>query len=81
MRLKILDQGHSPEGLQKLAQFRARSGRDPRDVVKLLLYRPERFGAAFSDLVQDLLRGPSEWSISERELFAGFTSRMNDCVF
>lgn len=81
MRLSILDSGHSFTGKLKLAGFRAMAGRDPSDVVKLLLYRPELFGTPFSDLVHDVLRGPSEWTVAERELFASFTSRMNYCVF
>jgi len=27
------------------------------------------------------MRGPSTWSVGERELFAAFTSRLNQCVF
>jgi hypothetical protein len=28
-----------------------------------------------------VMRGPSRWSVGERELFASFTSRCNACVF
>lgn len=51
------------------------------DVVRALAYRPELFGAAFSDAIDALLRGPSDWSIGERELFAAFVSRQNKCPF
>jgi hypothetical protein len=27
------------------------------------------------------MRGPSQWSVGERELFAAFTSRLNQCLF
>jgi hypothetical protein len=27
------------------------------------------------------MRGPSEWRVGERELFAAFTSRLNQCPF
>jgi len=27
------------------------------------------------------MRGPSEWTVGERELFAAFVSRLNQCVF
>jgi uncharacterized peroxidase-related enzyme len=53
----------------------------PPDILKMLLYRPEFFGRTYSDLVDALLRGPSEWSVGERELFATFTSRVNTCKF
>jgi len=48
-------------------------------VQKTLRYRPELFGFAFSEALQVALRGPSEWSPGERELFAGFTSLLNSC--
>ena len=51
------------------------------DVVRTILYRPEIFGRPYSKWIQAVLRGPSPWSVWERELFASFTSRCNDCVF
>jgi hypothetical protein len=51
------------------------------DVVRALAYRPELFGEAFSNAIDALLRGPSDWSIGERELFAAFVSRQNKCPF
>ena len=41
----------------------------------------EIFGYPFSDALQLALRGPSDWSPGERELFAGFTSLLNRCHF
>ena len=43
--------------------------------------RPEIFGYPFSDALQAVLRGPSDWSPGERELFAGFASLLNSCHF
>ena len=51
------------------------------DVVRTLLYRREYFGNAYNDWIEAILRGPSRWSVWERELFAAFTSRCNQCVF
>jgi hypothetical protein len=51
------------------------------DVRKMLGYRPELFGAPFSEALQDAMRGPSEWSVAERELFAAFVSAQNQCPF
>ena len=51
------------------------------DVVKVLNYRPELFGRAFSSLTQVLLRGESAWAVGERELFAAYTSHLNKCPF
>lgn len=81
MRLGIVDGGHAPEEAAVLATIRERSGHEPLGVVKTLLYRPELFGRPFSDALERAMRGASEWSAGERELFAAFTSLLNQCPF
>jgi hypothetical protein len=51
------------------------------DVRRMLGYRPELFGRPLSEALQDVMRGPSEWSVAERELFAAFVSSLNQCPF
>ena len=51
------------------------------DVVRTMRYRSELFGLPFSSALQRIMRGPSDWSPGERELFAAFTSAQNQCVF
>jgi hypothetical protein len=67
MRLSVIDNGPAPA--------------ETLGVIKTLLYRPELFGRPFSDALHEAMRGPSEWSPGERELFAGFTSLLNQCPF
>ncbi len=81
MRLGVVDAGHAPAEAAVLNAIRDRSGREPLGVVKTLLYRPELFGRPFSDALDRAMRGPSEWSAGERELFAAFTSLLNQCPF
>ena len=81
MRLGVVDDGHRPEEAAVLDMIRERSGNEPLGVVKTLLYRPELFGSPFSEALDDVMRGESEWSAGERELFAGFTSLLNQCPF
>jgi hypothetical protein len=81
MRLDVVDHGHAPGEAALLAEIRERSGREPLGVVKTLLYRPELFGFPFSNELDHVMRGPSDWSAGERELFAGFTSLLNQCPF
>ncbi|HEX4519639.1 MAG TPA: hypothetical protein VH063_08685 [Gaiellaceae bacterium] len=81
MRLSVVDNGHAPAEAAVLDVIRARSGNEPLGVVKTLLYRPELFGRPFSEALQHAMRGPSEWSPGERELFAGFASQLNQCLF
>ena len=67
MRLDVLEGPHAPP--------------DALGVIKTLLYRPEAFGGPFSDHLDQVMRGPSDWSAGERELFAGFASSLNQCLF
>jgi hypothetical protein len=64
-----------------LELVRQAMGREPSDVVKTLLYRRDLFGEPFSDTLEEAMRGPSEWSAGERELFAAFVSSRNQCPF
>jgi hypothetical protein len=81
LRLHCIDRGHAPEQAAMLAEIRERTGREPLGVVKTLLYRGEIFGTPFSDELDEVMRGPSDWSPGERELFAGFASQLNQCLF
>ena len=53
----------------------------PLGVLKTLNYRPEIFGRPFSDALDVAMRGESEWTTGERELFAAFVSSLNQCPF
>ncbi|WP_062980879.1 carboxymuconolactone decarboxylase family protein [Nocardia anaemiae] len=50
-------------------------------VVKVICYRHRYFGTPLSDLIQDAMRGPSFWSVAEREIFATRASQSNECPF
>lgn len=65
----------------KLAAIRLVSGERVPDVVRVMVYRSDFFGAPYCRYVQALLRGPSEWTLGERELFAAFVSHCNACEF
>jgi hypothetical protein len=53
----------------------------PLGVLKTLHYRPELFGRPYSEALDLAMRGPSDWSDGQRELFAAFVSHLNQCVF
>lgn len=80
MRLQRVHRGHPLSDKLKLAAMRVFAGHAP-GVVRTLLYRKGFFGGKFSELTQQVMRGPSEWSVGEREIFAAFVSRLNQCVF
>jgi hypothetical protein len=81
MRLDCVDRGHDAEGARALDQLRRLRGAEPTGVLKTLYYRPELFGRPFSAALDAAMRGPSDWSPGERELFAGFVSSLNQCPF
>jgi hypothetical protein len=81
MRLAALDSGHTLGKKALFMMIRVLSRRRVPDVVKTLLYRPEFFGSQMNELFQQVMRGPSEWSIGDRELMAAFVSKTNECEF
>lgn len=80
MRLQRVHRGHGLRDRLMLGVMRMMMGHAP-GVVRTLLYRKEFFGRKFSELTHQVMRGPSEWPVGERELFAAFVSRLNQCVF
>ena len=81
MRLPALDHGHRGRPRWFLRLMRRVSGGDPPDVVKTIYYRPGFWGRRGSRALQHVMRGPSPWTVGERELFAAYTSRLNQCPF
>ena len=81
MRLGCAESAHEPSEAQVLELIRMQRGAEPPDVLKTLHYRPEVFGRPFSDALDLAMRGPSDWSDGERELFAAFVSSLNQCPF
>ena len=81
MRLPQLDTGHTLGKKALFVMIRMLSGHRAPDVVKTLTYRPEFFGGWMSPVFQEVMRGPSEWSVGDRELMAAYVSKVNECEF
>lgn len=80
MRLRILEHGHRP--LQKIVfkLFKIICGVVPGPILTLS-YRRELFGKHLAGCFQEAMREAKEWSIGEVELFAAFTSKLNECRY
>jgi uncharacterized peroxidase-related enzyme len=50
-------------------------------VGRSCLMRPELFGKPMLRLADELLRGPSSWTVGEREFLAAVVSEANSCSF
>jgi hypothetical protein len=81
MRLRTVERGDRFSARLFFAIVRLVSGFRASDVIRTLRYRPQFFGRPQTAHTQAVMRGPSEWSVGERELFAAFVSRMNQCHF
>jgi hypothetical protein len=81
MRLASVSQGNRSANRAFLWFLGRQQGHSPPDVVKTIHYRSGFWGAPWTDALNDAMRGPSDWSVGERELFAAFTSSLNQCHF
>lgn len=81
MRLDALDHGHKLPEKAFLGVIRLTSRQSAPDVVKLLLYRRDFFGDPINEAFEAAMRGPSDWSVGDRELMASFVSKANECEF
>jgi uncharacterized peroxidase-related enzyme len=81
VRLEVLESGHRlPARLFiRLAQLLSRQRMD--NVALTAMHRPAFWGRPFFALATEVLRGPSFWTVAEREYMAMVVSRLNDCPF
>lgn len=81
MRLAIVDNGHGFGTKVLFALIRMVSRQPVLDVVKLAKYRPDFYGAPMQRVTHEAMRGPSSWSVGDRELMAAFVAKTNQCEF
>ena len=81
MRLKTVEQGRQIRQKLMLGMMRFMIGVRVPDVLRLILHRSEFFGQPYYIWTESIMRGPSEWSVGQRELFAAFTSHLNKCQY
>ena len=81
MRLKVVERGERLTNRLLYAFIRVVSGFRAPDVVRTLGYRSGFFGEPHRAHTHAVMRGPSAWTVGERELFAAFVSRLNQCHF
>jgi hypothetical protein len=81
MRLSNVERGDglAPRLIYKV--IRVMSGFRAPDVVRTVFYRKKFFGTPHSRHTQAVMRGPSDWSVGEREMFAAYVSDLNKCRF
>lgn len=81
MRLAVLESGHDLPTRVTFAALRAIGRCEVPEILKVACYRHRYFGTPFHAVLQRAMRGPSAWTVGERELIAVATSERNDCPF
>ncbi|MGH3587504.1 MAG: carboxymuconolactone decarboxylase family protein, partial [Pseudonocardia sp.] len=77
MRLDVLDRGYGLGTKLLFAIIRLFSGHPVPDAAKVTFYRPDFYGARAKEFTHEAMRGPSAWSVGDRELMAAYVSTVN----
>jgi hypothetical protein len=81
MRLGILEHGHGFGTKVLFAMIRWFSGQPVLDVIKLVKYRADFYGGPMGRVTHEAMRGPSKWSVGDRELMAALVAKTNACAW
>ncbi|HET6256036.1 MAG TPA: carboxymuconolactone decarboxylase family protein [Puia sp.] len=81
MRLNILNHGYNAGTKILFAIIKAVSRYPLPDAAKIIFYRPDFYGRPAKKFTQRAMRGPSAWSVGDRELMAAYVSNLNQCSF
>jgi len=81
MRLEALNNGYKFGTKLLFRIIKIFSGYPLPDAAKLIFYRPDYYGDSAKLFTQRAMRGPSSWSIADRELMAAYISKLNACTF
>ena len=81
MRLAVLDNGHGFGTKLLFAMIRLASRQPVLDVIKLVRYRAQFYGAPMARVTHEAMRGPSSWSVGDRELMAAIVANSNRCAW
>jgi uncharacterized peroxidase-related enzyme len=81
MRPGVLNRGYGPGTRLLFALIRLLSRQPVPDAAKLVFYRPDFYGARAKEFTHEAMRGPSAWSVADRELTAAYVSTVNESAF
>lgn len=81
MRLPDIERGDSLRSRTLIRVISTVSGMRLPDAARVAFYHKGFTGSVFGAWTQAVMRGPSEWSVSERELMAAMVARWNSCTF
>lgn len=81
MRLPEIERGDGLANRLLIRLISIASGMRLPDAARVAFYHKEFFGAPMGAWTQAAMRGPSPWSVAERELMACMVAKWNACAF
>ena len=81
MRLDVLNRGYRPGTKLLFALIQLFSRQPVPDAAKLVFYRPDFYGSRAKEFTHEAMRGPSAWSVGDRELMAAYVSTVSESAF
>lgn len=81
MRLPEVERGDTLRSRVLIRLVSMLSGQRLPDAARVAFYHEAFVGPAFGAWTQATMRGPSEWTVGERELMAAMVARWNSCAF
>ena len=81
MRLPEIDRGDGLTNRLLIGFISIVSGMRLPDAARVAFYHKSFFGAPMGAWTQAAMRGPSTWSVGERELMAAMVAKWNSCAF
>jgi uncharacterized peroxidase-related enzyme len=81
MRPEVLNSGYRPGTKLLFAVIELFSRQPVPDAAKLVFYRPDFYGSRAKEFTHEAMRGPSAWSVGDRELMAAYVSKVNGSAF
>ena len=81
MRLREIDRGDSIFNRLLIGLISLVSGMRLPDAARVAFYHKDFFGRPMGAWTQAAMRGPSAWSVGDRELMAALVAKWNSCDF
>lgn len=81
MRLPEIERGDNLRSKALIRVISLALGTRLPDAARVAFYHKGFVGSALGAWTQEAMRGPSEWSVAERELMAAMVAKWNSCPF
>ena len=81
MRLPEIDRGDSVKNRLLIGFISTVSGMRLPDAARVAFYHKSFFSVPLGAWTQAVMRGPSSWTVGERELMAAMVAKWNACAF